>query len=43
MSTECTQSTFEFHGLSQRKVKARFDGGNRPRANCDNSTPMTKG
>ena len=28
MTTECKQVTFEFHGLSQRKVKARFDGGN---------------
>ena len=27
MSTECNQATFEFHGLFQRKVKARFDGG----------------
>ena len=27
MKTECTQETFEFHGLLQRKVKARFDGG----------------
>ncbi len=27
MKTECTQVTFEFHGLFQRKVKARFDGG----------------
>lgn len=27
MTTECTQATFEFHGLFQRKVKARFDGG----------------
>ena len=26
MKTECTQVTFEFHGLFQRKVKARFDG-----------------
>jgi hypothetical protein len=28
MTTECNQSTFEFHGLNQRKVVARFDGGN---------------
>ena len=28
MKTECTQVTFEFHGLFQRKVKARFDGRN---------------
>ena len=27
MTTECTQVPFEFHGLFQRKVKARFDGG----------------
>ena len=27
MRTECNQATFEFHGLFQRKVKARFDGG----------------
>ncbi len=27
MSTERTQVTFEFHGLFQRKLKARFDGG----------------
>ena len=27
MTTECKQATFEFHGLFQRKVKARFDGG----------------
>ena len=27
MTTECNQVTFEFHGLLQRKVKARFDGG----------------
>ena len=27
MRTECNQATFEFHGLVQRKVKARFDGG----------------
>ena len=27
MRTECNQVTFEFHGLLQRKVKARFDGG----------------
>ncbi len=27
MTTECNQATFEFHGLVQRKVKARFDGG----------------
>ena len=27
MRTECKQARFEFHGLSQRKVKARFDGG----------------
>ena len=27
MRTECNQDTFEFHGLFQRKLKARFDGG----------------
>ena len=27
MRTERDQATFEFHGLFQRKVKARFDGG----------------
>jgi len=27
VSTECRQTTFEFHGLLRRKVKARFDGG----------------
>ncbi len=27
MRTERNQATFEFHGLFQRKVKARFDGG----------------
>ena len=27
MRTEWQQATFEFHGLFQRKVKARFDGG----------------
>ena len=27
MTTECNQTTFEFHGLLQREVKARFDGG----------------
>ena len=27
MTTECKQTTFEFHGLLQRKIKARFDGG----------------
>ena len=27
MRTECKQARFEFHGLFQRKVKARFDGG----------------
>ena len=27
MTTECNQVTFEFHGVFQRKVKARFDGG----------------
>ena len=27
MRAECNQATFEFHGLFQRKVKARFDGG----------------
>ena len=26
MRTECKQARFEFHGLFQRKVKARFDG-----------------
>ncbi len=28
MTTECSQSTFEFHSLNQRKVIAKFDGGN---------------
>jgi hypothetical protein len=28
MTTECNQSSFEFHGLNQRKVIAKFDGGN---------------
>jgi hypothetical protein len=28
MTTECNQSTFEFHSLNQRKVIAKFDGGN---------------
>lgn len=28
MTTECNQSSFEFHGLFQRKVIAKFDGGN---------------
>jgi len=28
MTTECNQSSFEFHSLNQRKVIARFDGGN---------------
>ena len=27
MKTECSEATFEFHGLNRRKVKARFDGG----------------
>ena len=27
MRTECSQAAFEFHGLFERKVKARFDGG----------------
>ena len=27
MRTECKQVRFEFHQLSQRKVKARFDSG----------------
>lgn len=27
MSTECTQSSFEFHQLGRRTVMARFDGG----------------
>ena len=27
MRTECKQARFEFHGLFQHKVKARFDGG----------------
>ena len=27
MATECNQLTFEFHGLIQQQVKARFDGG----------------
>jgi len=28
MTTECNQSSFEFHPLNQRKVIAKFDGGN---------------
>lgn len=28
MTTECNQALFEFHGLNQRKVIAKFDGGN---------------
>src|SRR5437773_10507273 len=28
MTTECNQNSFEFHSLNQRKVIARFDGGN---------------
>ena len=28
MTTECNQTRFEFHALLQRKVIARFDGGN---------------
>src|SRR5712691_6054474 len=28
MTTECTQASFEFHALLQRKVIAKFDGGN---------------
>jgi hypothetical protein len=28
MTTECNQSSFEFHSLNQRKVIAKFDGGN---------------
>ena len=28
MTTECNQASFEFHGLNQRKVIAKFDGGN---------------
>jgi hypothetical protein len=28
MTTECNQHSFEFHSLNQRKVIARFDGGN---------------
>jgi hypothetical protein len=28
MTTECNQSSFEFHALNQRKVIAKFDGGN---------------
>ena len=28
MTTECKQPSFEFHGLYQRKVIAKFDGGN---------------
>ena len=27
MTTECNQSSFEFHSLNQRKVIAKFDGG----------------
>ena len=27
MTTECSQSLFEFHSLNQRKVIAKFDGG----------------
>ncbi len=27
MKAECNQVSFEFHGLFQRKLKARFDGG----------------
>ena len=27
MTTECNQASFEFHGLLQRKVIAKFDGG----------------
>ena len=30
MTTECKQSTLEFHGLLHRKVKARFDGERSP-------------
>ena len=30
MRTEYKQARFEFHGLFQRKVKARFDGGRSP-------------
>ncbi len=28
VTTECNQQSFEFHSLNQRKVIARFDGGN---------------
>ncbi len=28
MTTECNQASFEFHALLQRKVIAKFDGGN---------------
>jgi hypothetical protein len=28
MTTECNQISFEFHSLNQRKVIAKFDGGN---------------
>jgi len=28
MMTECTQTSFAFHGLGRREVVARFDGGN---------------
>ena len=28
MTTECSQSSFEFHSLNQKKVIAKFDGGN---------------
>ena len=28
MTTECNQASFEFHALLQRKIIAKFDGGN---------------
>ena len=42
METECIQITLEFHGLFQRKVKARFDGRNdHPR--CEGSAVAGSG
>ena len=40
MRTECKQARFEFHQLSQRKVKARFDGG---KITSDAGVPVTRG